>query len=173
MDNTALFLLSYGVYAVTTKDVKDTGSGFAGCIANSAMQVTSSPARIAVAINVDNYTNGCIKACRRFALNVIAEGTPPIIIGTFGFRSGRNTDKLESISYAEIDGLPVLAEAAGCVICDVVETHELGTHTIFIGEITNALRQGDKTPMTYEYYHRVIKGKSPKNAPTYVAPEST
>ena len=29
----------------------------------------------------------------------------------------------------------------------------------------------DYNPMTYKYYHEVIKGKAPKNAPTYQAPE--
>ena len=57
MDNTALFNLSYGVYVVTTW-----GEGKAtGCTANSAMQITATPATIAVSINHDNYTNKCIK----------------------------------------------------------------------------------------------------------------
>ena len=28
---------------------------------------------------------------------------------------------------------------------------------------------GDRKPMTYAYYHEVIKGKSPEKAPTHIA----
>ncbi len=53
MNKQAFRNLSYGVYIVSTMDQERP----AGCTANSAMQVTSSPATIAVSINHDNYTN--------------------------------------------------------------------------------------------------------------------
>jgi flavin reductase (DIM6/NTAB) family NADH-FMN oxidoreductase RutF len=56
MNKQAFRNLSYGVYIVSTMDQERP----AGCTANSAMQVTSSPATIAVSINHDNYTNSCI-----------------------------------------------------------------------------------------------------------------
>lgn len=65
------------------------------------------------------------------------------------------------------DGLPIIQDASGFIICKLIDTMETATHTIFLGKITamEAIRPG--TPMTYSYYHKVIKGKSPKNAPTY------
>ena len=89
MDNTALFNLSYGVYVITTW-----GEGKAtGCTANAAMQITSSPATIAISINHDNYTNKCIKDTGIFAVNILGESVDPIIIGSFGFKSGSNLER--------------------------------------------------------------------------------
>ena len=49
----------------------------------------------------------------------------------------------------------------------VIGQFNVGTHTIFIGDVVsaNVIREG--TPLTYDYYHKVKRGKSPKNAPTY------
>ena len=63
MDQKILWKLSYGVYAVCSLD----GSRPTGCIANSAMQITSAPPSIAISINHDNYTHGCIEKAGRFS----------------------------------------------------------------------------------------------------------
>ena len=63
--------------------------------------------------------------------------------------------------------------ALGWIACRVVKQMDAGTHTIFLGEVLDCdLLQPDAIPMTYAYYHTVIKGASPKNAPTYLPPES-
>lgn len=163
MNKTALFNLSYGVYVVTTW-----AKGKAtGCTANSAMQITSSPATIAVSINHDNYTNECIKDTGVFALNILGETVDPMVIGTFGFRTGRDSDKFEGIEPLVKGYLPVLPQAMSYITCKVINTLETDTHTIFLGEVTDADNLSSDTPMTYSYYHKVIKGTSPKNAPTY------
>ena len=46
---------------------------------------------------------------------------------------------------------------------------DLGTHTVFAGRVIGGDVLSDETPMTYAYYHTVKGGKSPKNAPNYVA----
>ena len=163
MNKTALFNLSYGVYVVTTwAKGKPTG-----CTANSAMQITSSPATIAVSVNHDNYTNECIKDTGVFAINILGESVDPMVIGSFGFRSGRDTDKFEGIEPLIKGYLPVLPQAMSYITCKVINKLETDTHTIFLGEVTDADNLTQDTPMTYSYYHKVIKGSSPKNAPTY------
>lgn len=163
MDPRILWKLSYGVYAVCGQ--KD-GVNF-GCIANSAMQVTAEPASIAVSINHDNFTHGCLAATGRFALCILPESYPPLAIGKLGFYSGRDTDKFAGLEYETSDGLPILKGACGYLICQVRQTLNAGTHTIFLAEVVDGALQSDAPPMTYAYYHDVIKGKSPKNAPTY------
>lgn len=165
MNSRALFQLSYGVYVVSTWD-----EGRAtGCTANSAMQITSTPATIAVSINHDNYTNQCIKNSNRFAISVLGENSNPGIIGTFGFRSGRDCNKFDEVEMAVKGYLPVVADACAYITCEVVDSMETETHTVFLGKITDADVMKQDKPMTYAYYHEVIKGKSPKNAPTYQA----
>lgn len=163
MDKTALFKLSYGVYVVTTwAKGKPTG-----CTANSAMQITSEPATIAVSVNHNNYTNECIKDTGVFALNILGENVDPMVIGSFGFRSGREVDKFGGIEPLVKGYLPVLPQAMSYITCKVINTMETETHTVFLGEITDAGNLAADTPMTYKYYHEVVKGTAPKNAPTY------
>ena len=166
MNNWAFTKLSYGVYVVTTWAE---GGRPTGCTANSAMQVTASPATVAVSINHDNFTNECIRKSGRFAVNVLGENSAPSIIGNFGFKSGKDSDKFTEKPALQ-DFLPVVDGAIACITCRVIDTMESATHTVFLGEVTGAeiLNEADE-PMTYAYYHKVIKGKSPKNAPTYIA----
>lgn len=155
--------LSYGVYIVTSwSDGKPVG-----CVVNCVMQITAVPATFAISVNHDNFTTECIKKTGKFAVSILAEDSDPSLIGTFGFRSGRNTDKFQNVGYAVESRLPVINDSCGFIVCDVINTMESETHTVFLGAQVAAEQYGDRTPMTYDYYHKVIKGKSPKNAPTY------
>ena len=168
MDPKAFHTLSYGVYVVSSWD----NGRPTGCTANCAAQITSSPATVMVSINKDNYTNKCIADCGHFSLSVLSENSDPSIIGTFGFRSGRDTDKFENVAWQVRDALPVLSDSCAYIVCCVIGTMDTPTHTVFLGEVTGAEKTSENTPMTYAYYHNVIKGKTAKNAPTYIAQET-
>jgi len=161
--------LTYGLYAVTTLD----GQRKTGCIANSAMQITSTPATVALSMNHDNYTNFCIKKSGLFALSILSEQSDPGIIGQFGFQSGKDINKFDTVAYEVKSGIPVITDSCGYIVCKVVDQMETNTHTVFLGEVIDGDILSDATPMTYSYYHNVIKGKSPKNAPTYLPDETT
>lgn len=163
MNQSALFRLSYGVYICSTWD----NGRPTGCIANSAMQITNSPATVAVSINRDNFTHGCIEDCGYFALTVLSEKVNPRLIGKFGFFSGRDKDKFEGVDYTVRGKLPVPDDGCAYLVCKVTNKMETSTHTVFLGEIVDADLLKNEPPMTYDYYHRVIKGKAPKSAPTY------
>ena len=163
MDKKVLRNLSYGVYVVTSKD-KDKN---VGCVANSIMQVTSSPAVIAVSINHDNYTNKVIKENNKFGVSILKETTDAKIIGTFGYKSSKDTDKFDEINFKEVSEIPVLENTCGYMVCKVIDTMETSTHTIFLGEVIEADDYSTENAMTYKYYHENLKGSSPKNAPTY------
>lgn len=165
MDTNIFRKMSYGVYIVSSMD----GERPTGCIANSIMQITSSPATVAVSVNHDNYTNGCIAKTGKFAFSIMAEDSDTGLIGNFGFRSGKDTDKFEYVDYEMIQGLPVVKYTCGYVVCKVIDKMETATHTVFLGEVIDAgCYEGMGDAMTYAYYHNVVKGKSPKNAPTYL-----
>ncbi len=165
MDTKIFTKMSYGVYIVSTMD----GERPTGCIANSIMQITSSPATVAVSINHDNYTNGCIEKTGKFAFSVMAEDSDTGLIGNFGFRSGKDIDKFEHVDYEMVQGIPVVKYTCGYVVCKVVNKMETATHTVFLGEVIDTgFYEGMGEAMTYAYYHNVVKGKSPKNAPTYL-----
>ena len=160
---------SYGVYVVSTLD----NNRPTGCIANSIMQITSSPATVAVSMNHDNYTNSCIEASGKFAISILSEDSDPGLIGNFGFQSGKDINKFDTVSYETIGNLPVITDACGYITCKVIDKMETSTHTVFLGEVVEGDILKNEPAMTYAYYHKVVKGKSPKNAPTYIAEEET
>lgn len=165
MNNTVFQKLTYGMYIVSTMD----DGRATGCAANSAMQITWEPHTVAVSINKNNYTNKCIKECKKFALTILDEDTEPLLIGTFGFQTGKNVNKFEGIEFKIVEEMPVIKNTCGYVVCQVIDTMETETHTVFLGKVIEGdVFDGDKKPMTYAYYHQVIKGTSPKNAPTYI-----
>ncbi len=165
MNRKALQKLSYGVYIVTTADAEKKY----GCVANSAMQITSSPASIAVSINHDNATHDKIMETKTFAVCVLPTDIDPMLIGGFGYRSSRDTDKFNDVSHTMHDGMPVPDTAMAWVTCHVTQTMDAGSHSIILGEVVDCdIVRDDAIPMTYLYYHTVIKGTSPKNAPTYM-----
>ena len=91
----------------------------------------------------------------------------------FGFQSGREIDKFEGVKTEKVNGLDVVADSTGYIVCDVDDILETETHTVFLGKITDCGLLKDEPVMTYEYYHRVKKGKSPKTAPTYIEETAT
>lgn len=164
MDIRVLRNLSYGMYVITTLNQEK----YAGCIANSVIQVTSDPKTILVSVNKNNYTNKCIKECGRFAISILGENVDPTIIGNFGFKSSKNVDKFREIAYSIKNNLPVINNSCGYITCHVIQEVETSTHTLFVGEIKDMGEYTDDIPMTYSYYHKKLKGVSPKNAPTYI-----
>ena len=159
--------LSYGLYIVASKDE----GRLNGQVVNTIIQVTSEPPRVAVIINKKNLTHELILNSKVFSASVLEESTPMIFLGPFGFRSGRDIDKLSKVDFKEgITGCPLISEHALSVLeAEVIDQIDLGTHTVFIGNVVSSeiLKKG--SPLTYQYYHQVLKGKSPPNAPTYEA----
>ena len=164
MNMNVLRNLSYGVYVISALD----GDRPTGCVANSVMQITSSPVTVALSMNHDNFTNSCIRKCGKFAVSILAVDSDPSLIGTFGFQSGKEIDKFAEIPYETKEGLPVIPDSCGYMVFKVIGETETSTHTIFLGELLDGDVFGTAEAMTYAYYHKVVKGKSPKNAPTYI-----
>ena len=168
-DKRALFTLSYGLYIISsTKDDR-----YNGQIANSIFQVTSEPATIAVSINRQNLTHEFINASRVFSISVLSQQTPMPFIGQFGFKCGRDINKFEGIKYkiGQTNTPLILDNTISVFEIKVINQLECGTHTIFIGEVVNCEKLNDLAPMTYDYYHVIKGGKSPKTAPTYIKEE--
>jgi Conserved protein/domain typically associated with flavoprotein oxygenases, DIM6/NTAB family len=170
MNRAALHKISYGIYIVTSgQDGK-----FNGQIANSMFQVTANPATIAISINKENYTHELIKLSRKFAVSILAEAAPMTFIGLFGFKSGRDVNKLQNTKIKTgVTGVPIVLENAVSYIEAELESElDCGTHTIFVGRVVDADVISNEEPLTYAYYQEVKGGKSSKNAPTYVKEEA-
>lgn len=169
MDRIALQKCSYGMYVIcSVQDGKMNGQ-----IANTVFQVTSDPPRVSVTLNKENLTHDFVVASKIFTVSILSEEAPMPFIGTFGFKSGREIDKLNGVNYKiGVTGAPVVLDHAVSVLeCKVVGSMDVGTHTIFVGEMVDAKIVDQGNAMTYDYYHKMKGGKSPKSAPTFVAAE--
>ncbi|HEX3018176.1 MAG TPA: flavin reductase [Caproicibacter sp.] len=157
--------LSYGMYAIGVKGEHKVSA----CIVNTVMQVANTPNIISISMNHNNYSHECIRKTGIFTVSVLSEDTSGAVIGALGFNSGRDTDKLKNIRHRVLaEGVPVVKENICCwFLCRVVNSIETRTHTVFLAEVLAGSESIKGKPMTYEYYHRVIKGRAPKNAPTY------
>lgn len=170
MNLQALYKVGYGMYIVSTKNKE---GKFNGQIANTVFQVTSEPPQIAVCINKNNLTAEYLKESKVFSVSILSKETPMQFIGQFGFKSGRDINKFENVNYKiEKTGVPiVLDNAVAYIEAEVVNEVDVGSHILFVGKVVNADILSDLETMTYEYYHLIKKGKSPKTAPTYIASE--
>ncbi len=166
MNLKALYKLGYGLYVVCSRK----GDRLNGQIANTVFQITSEPPTIAVSINKNNLTYDFIKESKVFTASVLCQDTPLSFIGHFGFKSGRDIDKLEGINYriGETQAPVVTDNTLAYLEARIVQEVDAGTHTIFIGELVGAdvIKEGE--PMTYAYYHQVKRGTTPKTAPSYI-----
>jgi len=169
MDLRALHKLSYGLYVVTSRK----GNKLNGQIANTVFQITSEPPTIAVSINKINLTWEFIKESGVFAVSMLCQDTPLSFIGHFGFNSGRDIDKLKGINYkiGQTKAPVIIDNAVSYLEAKVTKEIDVGTHTIFIGEVVDADILSDKTCMTYDYYHQIKRGTTPKTAPSYIEEE--
>ena len=165
IDINALFKIQYGMYIVSSK----LGAKLNGQIATTVMQVTHEPIQISVCLSKNTLTHEMIQTSRVFGISVLSQTTPMTFIGKFGYKCGRNFDKCTGVCCEQnITGCPLILDNSLVVLeSKVSKTLDVGTHTIFVGNLLYAKQIQDGTAMSYEYYHTVLKGKAPANAPTY------
>lgn len=158
-DMTALFRIGYGLYVVTTND----GEKDNGCIVNTVTQLTDSPLRVAVNINKANYTHHIVQKTGILNVNCLSQEAPFKVFQTFGFQSGRSVDKFadcEEEAPRTDNGLIILPRYINAVMSlKVIEEVDLGTHGMFICEVTEARVMSNVETMTYTYYQKNVKPK--------------
>lgn len=161
--NQGLQYITYGLYLVTVADENRKN----GMILNTVFQVTAEPPQVAISVNKACLTHEILLRTRRFAAMPLAQSATLPFIGTFGFRTGRTFDKFANVPYT-----------TGPLACPLVRMHTLsymevavqhtldvGTHTLFVGEVKDAgVFEPEGQALTYAYYHQVIKGKVPPGA---------
>lgn len=156
MNTNAITKIGYGLYILTSShDGRDNG-----CIINSVSQVALSPDKIMISVNNNSLTCEMIKKSRIFNLSVLKEETPFYVFEHFGFYSGRDKNKFEktdSLFRSENNIYVVPKYANAYMSCKVTHELDLGTHTLFIAELTGEYVFSDEPTITYDYYHKHTK----------------
>ncbi|MGN1203329.1 MAG: flavin reductase [Eubacterium sp.] len=157
IDKKAVFKLTYGLFILTAKD----GDKDNGCVINTMQQVADNPLRISVTVNKNNYTHDMIKKTGMFNVSVLTESVPFSVFQHYGFKSGRDTDKILGSSMPRGEnGIVYIPSFTNAFISGkVLEEVDCGTHTLFIAEVTEAQTLSDEKSVTYQYYFDHIKPK--------------
>ena len=158
MDQKAMFQLTYGLFVLSAKE----GGKQNGCIINTAMQVTSDPLRISITVNKGHLTGEMIERTEEFNVSVLTEKTAFEVFQHFGFQSGRTVDKFAGWGFKETadNGIFYLTDCTNAYISGkVVQKVDLGTHMMFIADVTAAEVLSKDPGVTYTYYQRNIKPK--------------
>lgn len=158
MDKKAMYKLSYGLFVLTAKD----GEKDNGCIVNTAIQAASAPNQISICVNKANYTHDMIMKTKEFTVSILSQEAKFELFKQFGFQSGRDVNKFDAFSACERgqNGIYYITEGTNAFISVKVDkTVDLGSHTMFIGEVTDMETLSESPSVTYEYYLNHIKPK--------------
>ncbi|MDO5111391.1 MAG: flavin reductase [Clostridia bacterium] len=162
VDNKAMFALSYGLFVLSAKD----GEKDNACIINTVTQITSTPNRISIAVNKQNFTHDIIKKTGMFNASILTERAPFAIFERFGFASGRDKDKFAgfpSVARSQ-NGLLYITDCANAFLsAKVIDAYDYGTHTLFIADMTEGKVLNADPSITYAYYFAHTKPR-PKPA---------
>ena len=161
IDNSVFRDLSYGLFILSAND----GSKDTGCIINTVCQAASDPLIVTIAVNKANYTHDVVAKNGVFNVTILAEDAPFGLFQHFGFQSGRDVDKYEgcTMSRTSENGCRYhFVHTCGFLSGKVLSSVDLGSHTLFIAEVTEAGKTGDGAPITYAYYHANTKPKPKK-----------
>ncbi len=155
MDKAAMYKLSYGLFALTAKENEKEN----GCIINTAMQVTTTPNRMIIVVNKQNYTHDMIMRTKAFNVSCLSENAKFDVFQHFGFQSGRDVDKMAGKSYPLAEnGIAYVDDVANAYISGkVISETDLGTHTLFLADVTDAKVLNDVESVTYTFYQKNIK----------------
>lgn len=167
IDLSTLFKIQYGMYIVTSKYEEKIN----GQIATTVFQVTSTPVQLAVCLSKNTYTYELALKSMVLGISILSEEAQAKEIGIFGYRCGRECFKFSGVNYETgITGVPLVTDNALAIMeITVKQIVDVGTHVLFIGELSSSKKIRDGNALTYENYHIIRKGKTPENAPTFVA----
>jgi len=158
VDKKAMYKLSYGLFVLTAKE----GDKDNGCIINTAIQAASEPNQLSICVNKANYTHDMVLRTGEFTVSIISQDADFELFKHFGFQSGRDVDKFASFDKCARgeNGIMYVTKGTNAYISvRVTKTEDLGSHTMFIGEITDMEVLSDTSSVTYEYYQNNIKPK--------------
>ncbi|SMC76753.1 flavin reductase family protein [Sporomusa malonica] len=150
--NSALDKISYGLYIVTS--IKD--NTINGQCCNTVFQVTSNPLRVSICLNKNNLTHEYVVASGVFAVSMLGSDQTDAV-RRFGYQSGRNVDKFAGIEYIfGKNGCPILKDCLAYIEAKVLpdKTVDIGTHTLFIADVTSGRMVANAEALTYSLYRR-------------------
>ena len=158
MDPKALFQITYGLYLLTVRQEGEDN----GCIINTVMQIAEEPNRLAIAISKRNLSCHMLRKTGVFNVSTLTTQADFELFRRFGMQSGRDADKFEGFPHVARtqNGLYRLTGQTNAFLSGrVLSETDLGTHILFVAEVTDGEVLTADAPCTYSYYQSHIKPK--------------
>ena len=132
-----------------------------GMTATAIASVSANPARLLIVVNRSTRSHPLITSSRTFNVNMLAETQRDL--GT-RFSSSSIEDQFAGVDYEiGVSGSPILNGAAAHLECRLVSETDMGSHTIFVGEIIGGALSPTTNPLLYHdgAYKRLTPRVSP------------
>ena len=130
-----------------------------GMTVSSFTSISIDPATLLVSLQDNARTHRLVKESGVFAVTILDQ-SQVAISDRF---AGRQTEKLDRFrgvdTFTLVTGAPLIRGSLVCFDCQVCDTHEIGQHTLFIGQVL-AMQKGDgEQPLIYfdRHYHSIFK----------------
>lgn len=100
--------------------------------------INSEPAMTYISVRESRHSYNMIKEKGSFVINMTTEDLA-FATDYCGVKSGRDVDKFKEMKLTAVESAitktPMIEESPVNIECEVVETHELGSHTMFMAKI--------------------------------------
>jgi flavin reductase (DIM6/NTAB) family NADH-FMN oxidoreductase RutF len=134
-----LWALPTGLYLIGSRD----GEAVNLMTANLVVQVCLEPKLVAVALEAGSVTAGLTERAGAFTVSLLARQDKDVVrrfvkpVHSVVRDDAGSVTAMSGHEVREVgpSRLPVLAAAAGYLVCTVVRQDPLGSHTLFIGEV--------------------------------------
>lgn len=107
--------------------------------------ICSDPPMLSVAIRPERYSYSIIEETGEFAVNLVTKDLT-YAMDYCGVKSGREMDKFKEMNltafYPEDGKVPAILESPVSLVCKVTEIKKLGSHDLFLAEITRVTVDG-------------------------------
>lgn len=158
MNKKAMYNLTYGLFVLCAEE----DGKLNGCIINTAFQQTSEPNVISITVNKNNYTRYMVSRQKQFTVSMIDESADFSLFQHFGFQSGGSVNKFTDYSDYELaeNGIPYISKGCNAYLsAKVIKEIDLGSHILFLAQVTAGEVLSDKPSMTYSFYQSNVKPK--------------
>lgn len=125
-----------------------TGDSWTGMAATAVMSVCAEPPTLLTAVNRTASIHPVMTRADRFCVNLLADRHRDLVSIFSGQKKG--LERFETGGWvAGPDGIPVLPDALSSLVCRTTQRIDVGTHTLFIGEVEQVLNHDEISPLVW------------------------
>jgi flavin reductase (DIM6/NTAB) family NADH-FMN oxidoreductase RutF len=115
-----------------------------GITVSAFISVSLTPPLVLVSVDKGARIHGLLPQVGRYAVSMLAEDQKPIS----QHFAGHLQEGLK-IAFVWRDGLPLIENALGHLVCDISATHPAGDHTLYVGQVVYLDYQSNRAPLLF------------------------